>query len=191
MDSEKHLSAFQHEYLWELELARKQLLSLAESIPEEAYGWKPAEDARAFSAVLVHVAAGNLMLLYHADSVMPAVMEFCGSFEGEGIAQLREMVRKGLETEKTVTQKAAVVDLLGRSIEAVQESFATTAEEELEQVRDFSGEATTMRRIYLRILAHMDEHMGQAIAYARGMGLHVPWPDPVKQLDEMAARTPA
>lgn len=191
MESEKHLSAFQHEYLWELELARKQLLRLAEAVPAEGYGWKPAEDTRTFSAVLVHVAAGNLMLLYRADSVMPAVMEFCGSIEGEGVAQWLEMVRKSLETEKTVTGKAAVVDLLARSMEAVRESFATTAEEELEQVRDFSGEATTMRRIYLRILAHMDEHMGQAIAYARGMGIRAPWPDPVKQLEEMVARAKA
>lgn len=184
----KELSPLHREYLWELDLARRQILALADSIPEEAYGWRPAEDARSFSAVLVHIAAANLMLLYRADSVMPVVMEFCGSIEGEGVQQWLAMVHKGLETEKTLTAKSAVRDLLDRSFEAVRESFATTADNELEHLRDLSGEVTTMRRIYLRILVHTGEHMGQAIAYARTMGFQVPWPDPVKVLTEMAAK---
>ena len=40
-----------------------------------------------------------------------------------------------------------------------------------------AGEQTTVRRVYLRLLAHADEHMGQMIAYLRFNGIAPPWPD--------------
>jgi uncharacterized damage-inducible protein DinB len=40
---------------------------------------------------------------------------------------------------------------------------------------DLFGRKTTTRAVYLRILAHMNEHMGQSIAYARMNGVVPPW----------------
>jgi hypothetical protein len=51
------------EYLWEFDIAERQLLALAEAFPAERYGWRPADTARSVSEVLVHVAAGNLRCL--------------------------------------------------------------------------------------------------------------------------------
>jgi uncharacterized damage-inducible protein DinB len=184
---EAHLSQFHREYLRELEIAHKQLIALAEAVPEEAYNWRPAADARTFSAVLVHVAAGNLMLLYRADVYSPAVMELCGAVEGEGLQQWVGMVRQGFHLERTVTAKPDVMDLLKRSFDEVREAFAAASDEEICQLRDMAGEPSTFRRLYLRILAHANEHMGQAVAYARAMGFHAPWPDPVNLLERMAA----
>lgn len=183
------LSTFQREYLWELEVPRKQVANLAEAVPEEAYDWRPAEDARSFSAVLVHIAAGNLMLLHRADVRSKDVMDLCGSVPGEGMALWLAMVRKSFGLERTLTDKAEVVDLLKRSFDAVREAVTTISDEELCRTRDLYGETTTYRRIFLRILAHADEHMGQAVAYARVMGFKVPWPDPVKMMEEMVKAT--
>lgn len=185
MNGERHLSAFQREYLRELEVPHKQMLMLAEAIPEEAYTWRPAEDARTFSAVLVHTAAGNLTLLARADVMCPAVMDLYGAIEEEGIALWMAMIHKSLELEKTLTAKQDVLHLAERSFEAVHDALIAISEEELGHVREMYGERTTYRRIYLRILAHADEHMGQAIAYGRAMGFHVPWPDPIAMLDQM------
>ena len=41
----------------------------------------------------------------------------------------------------------------------------------------FFGEETSVRRVYIRGLTHMHEHMGQLIGYTRAMGLQAPWPD--------------
>ena len=57
------LPGFKGEFLWEFDIAERQLLALAEAFPAESYGWRPAETARSVSEVLVHVAAGNLLLL--------------------------------------------------------------------------------------------------------------------------------
>jgi uncharacterized damage-inducible protein DinB len=181
-------SRFQSEYLWELEIPAKQIIELAESVPDEVYDWRPAEDARTFAAVLVHIAAGNLMLLYRADVRTPAVGEFCGSATSDGPEQWLRMVRRSVAMEKTIAEKGAVLELLRNSFDAVKAAVRALKPEEMEMTRDLWGEVTTYRRVYLRILAHADEHMGQAIAYARVMGFRVPWPDPIKLMGEMAAK---
>ena len=183
----KNLTNFQKEYLWELSIPRIQLLALADALPDEAYGWRPAQDARTFSEVLVHVAAGMMMLLYNAEAYTQEVMEFCGPLEGEGMPLWVEMVHHSLAKEKSITHKADVIALLKQSFAGVEREFTGTNEEHLEGRRAFGGEVTTARRIYLRILTHTHEHMGQAVAYAREMGFHVPWPDPIKEMERMAA----
>ena len=181
------ISRFHREFLRELSIPHTQLLALADAVPGEAYGWRPAADARSFSEALVHIAAGNLMLLYRSGVHTADVMDLCGSVEGERVAQWLAVVHKCLLLERTVTEKPAVIELLRRSFETVRQSFAAVSEEELGAARELFGEATTTRRFYLRILAHSDEHMGQAIAYVRFMGLKVPWPDPVKEMERAVA----
>ena len=182
----KHLTSFHSEYLWELSIPRVQLLALADAIPEDDYGWRPAEDARRFSEVLVHIAAGMMMLLYRAEAYTQEVMEFCGPLEGEGMPLWVEMVHRSLVKEKSITCKPEVIALLQQGFTIVEREFSITSEERLEERRDFGGEVTTARRIYLRILAHTHEHMGQAIGYSREMGFHVPWPDPIQEMERMA-----
>jgi len=181
------LIVFQREYLWELSIPQAQLLALAEAIPEEAYGWRPAQDARTFSEVLVHIGAAMMMLLYRAEVYAPEVMQFCGPLEGEGVALWVEMVHRSLDKEKTLTKKTEAIALLKVGFAVVDREFAATSEDKLSATGNFGGENTTARRIYLRILAHTHEHMGQAVAYAREMGFHVPWPDPIQEMERMAA----
>jgi hypothetical protein len=174
---------FKREYQWELSIPRIQLLALVNAVPEERYGWKPAVDARTFSAVMVHIAAGNLMLLCRAGVSAPEVVEICGAVESDSPAQWAAVIRRTLELERTVTGKVAVHSLLERSFATVERCFGAATEEELGKAANFFGEKTTQRRLYLRMLAHSDEHMGQAIAYVRSMGMKAPWPDPLKNLD--------
>ncbi len=181
------LTNFQKEYLWELSIPRVQLLALADALPDEAYGWHPAQDARTFSEVLVHIAAGMMMLLYHAEAYTQEVMEFCGPLEGEGMPLWVEMVHQSIAKEKSITRKSDVIALLKQAFAVVEREFRSTTEARLEGTRVFGGETTTARRIYLRILTHTHEHMGQVVAYAREMGFHVPWPDPIKEMERMAA----
>jgi hypothetical protein len=64
-----------------------------------------------------------------------------------------------------------------RSLDAVRIAFTDAAEAELERHDVFFGERTTVRRVYMRGLSHLHEHMGQLIAYTRAMGMPAPWPD--------------
>jgi hypothetical protein len=178
---------FRREFLDELHIAEAQLLALGEAVPAENYDWGPAEKTRCFSAVLVHIAVGNLGLLDRVGVCEPEVMRLYGAIEGEGIARLVAVVRKNLSLESSITEKTEVLDLLRGSFEAVRHSFAAATREQLEEKQNFFGPPSTVRRVYMRMLAHSHEHMGQAIAYARTMGVRVPWPDPLKEMERIEA----
>jgi hypothetical protein len=62
-------------------------------------------------------------------------------------------------------------------LESIRRNFAESDEQALERSIHFFGGETTVRRVYLRALVHMHEHMGQMIAYVRCMGMKAPWPD--------------
>ena len=59
----------------------------------------------------------------------------------------------------------------------MNQSFGQADDAELDRRLHFFGEETTVRRVYLRLLAHAHEHMGQMIAYLRFNGIAPPWPD--------------
>lgn len=183
----QHVTGIRREVLKEMEYAEMQLMALAGAIPSEDYGWVPAEGARSVAAVLVHIAAGNLLLLARAGAFPPAVVELYGGIEGDKLARLVAMIRKNLALEKTMTFKAAVQDLLARSFTSVKAAWTSATEEELWVTENYFGEPETRRRLYLRMLAHSHEHMGQLIAYVRMMGYRIPWPDPLQKLEEMEA----
>ena len=171
----ERLSGFKGEYLWEFDIAEHQLLRLAEAFPADRYGWRVNDTARSVSEILVHVAVGNLMLLGIVG--VEAAPDLYGNLEKETITRMLAMIAANDALEKNVTDKPAVIALLRRSLEAMKAAFTSAPEAELERLDMLFGERTTVRRVYLRALAHMHEHMGQLIAYTRGMGSPAPWPD--------------
>jgi len=168
-------AGFRGEYLWELEIATRQITALAEAAPEEVYGWRPHPASRSVSEVLVHVAAGNFILLDYIGVPAPEDLYFKEPAMGAGRFAAR--IARNDQLEKTLRDKAAAVAMLKRSLLSVQESFARSSDAELGRSLFFFGEQTAVRRVYLRLLAHTHEHMGQMIAYLRSNGIAPPWPD--------------
>jgi len=167
------LPGFRGEYLWEFDIAEQQLLALAEAFPAERYGWRTAETARSVSEVLVHLAAGGRTLLVLLG--VEAAPDLYGKLEGENVARIMAMVARNERLEKSITDKATVLPFLRGSLAAWRKAFAEASDPELDQPEVFFGERTTVRRLYMRGLCHMHEHMGQLIAYARAMGIPAPW----------------
>jgi uncharacterized damage-inducible protein DinB len=77
--------------------------------------------------------------------------------------------------EKTVTSKADVIDWLKRSLDAVATAHAHLKPGDLERKVSIYGKTVTVDGMYLRIIVHDNEHMGQLIAYARMNGIVPPW----------------
>jgi uncharacterized damage-inducible protein DinB len=169
------IDGFRGDYLWELEIVERQTLALAEAIPADRYDWRPDPQARSVSEVFVHVAAGNFMLLDIAGR--PAPMDVYREVPTEGQEHFWGLVKRNDELERGLSDKAPVIDLLRRSFQAAGAAIAEAGKTELHRPLHFFGEETTVRRVYLRLLAHTHEHMGQMIGYVRGMGLRVPWQD--------------
>jgi uncharacterized damage-inducible protein DinB len=175
MSATLRIDGFRGEFLWELDIAERQMIALAEAIPLEKYEWRPDEKARSVCEVFVHVAAGNFMLL---DIVGAAALDdLYGEVPAEGQEHFWGIVQRNDELEKNIREKSGVVEILKRSLRAVRESFSESTDDELDRGRHFFGEQTTVRRVYLRMLTHTHEHMGQMIGYVRSMGMAPPWQD--------------
>lgn len=137
----------------------KQLVDLAEATPEEKFAWRPAPGVRSTSEVYMHIAVANLYLLSVAGGPkMPAEVTD--------------------ETEKKVTAKAEVINWLKRSLEAVKQAHAAATPKDLARKVHIGDRDATADGMYLRIIVHANEHMGQLIAYARMSGVVPPWAKP-------------
>jgi hypothetical protein len=159
------IAGFRGEFLWELEIAERQIIAMAECIPAEHYDWRTVARARSFSEVFVHVATGNFMLLDVIGIAAP--LDLYAQVPADGNARFQGLIRRNDELTAGLREKDGVVALLKRSLHAVSQSFAKASDCELNRRLHFFGEETTVRRVYLRLLAHTDEHMGQMIAYLR------------------------
>ncbi len=168
------------ELLWELDIPEDHLVALAEAIPADRFGWRPADGARSVSQVLVHIAAGNFVLLDMVGFPLPP--EWYPALDKQGADRFFALIMRNLALGETVTAKADVIAMLRGSLAAVRDAFTRTSLEEMERSETFFGEQTTVRRVHLRILAHTHEHMGQLIAYVRTMGLKAPWGDPLEMV---------
>jgi uncharacterized damage-inducible protein DinB len=148
-------TGFRAEFIAEVDSVGKKLISLAGAVPQEKYSWRPAAGVRSVSEVYVHVAA--------ADYGIPS---FMGVKVPEGISR---------DMEKTVTEKAKVIETLKASLEHLKSIAANMSDSDLDKkVKVFGGEMTE-RATMILILNHMHEHLGQSIAYARMNGITPPW----------------
>jgi uncharacterized damage-inducible protein DinB len=133
----------------------QQLVALAEATPEEKFKWRPAAGVRSISEVYMHIAIANFYLLSVTGPKMPADLKS--------------------DMEKSVTSKEEVISWLKRSMEAVKQAHLAVTPKELERKVHIADRDSTVDAMYLRIIIHANEHMGQLIAYARMTGVVPPW----------------
>ena len=137
-----------------------QLIALAEATPAEKFAWRPAPGVRSTSEVYMHIVMTNFWLLSVAGQKMPA--------------DLKEDEAKAV-TEKTVTSKSEVIAWLKRSLDAVKQAHLAADPKDLSRKLKVEGHDATVDGMYLRIIVHANEHMGQLVAYARMTGVAPPW----------------
>jgi len=136
-----------------------QLIALAEATPADKFSWRPAIGVRSNSEVYMHLAIANFYLLSITGQKMPADLKI-------------ESVEKA---EKSVTNKAEVIAWLKRSLEAVKTAHAAATPKDLERKVHIADRDATVDGMYMRIIVHANEHMGQLVAYARMTGVRPPW----------------
>jgi uncharacterized damage-inducible protein DinB len=80
-----------------------------------------------------------------------------------------------VDDAKIASDKAKVIEWLKRSLEAVKEAHAGIKPADLQRRVTIEGREATVDGVYLRILVHANEHMGQLVAYTRMNGIVPPW----------------
>jgi uncharacterized damage-inducible protein DinB len=141
----------------QLDDAERKLVALAGAMPQEKYAWRPAEGVRSVSEVFVHVAGANFMI--------------------PGIAGVQRQPAVALprDAEKTITDKARIVELLGQSFAHAKQAVMDVPDAELDTAVQLFGQPSTKLGVFMLIATHAHEHLGQSIAYARSNGVAPPW----------------
>jgi uncharacterized damage-inducible protein DinB len=132
-----------------------QLVALAEATPAEKFAWRTAPGVRSTSEVYMHIVMANFWLLSVTGPKLPA--------------DLKE------DAEKTVTSKPEVIAWLKRSLDAVKQAHLAADSKDMSRKVKIEGRDATVDGMYLRIIVHANEHMGQLVAYARMTGVVPPW----------------
>lgn len=150
------LPTFRDEFLAQFDASMSKLVALAEAMPAEKYGWTPAPGTMSVGLVYAHIAHYNY---------------------GYPTGNLGVAVPAGikLDTLESVRDKQQVVALLKRSGDFVRESLEGMPDAKLGDGTMLYGRRVSGNAVLFQLVAHMNEHLGQSIAYARSNGVVPPW----------------
>jgi uncharacterized damage-inducible protein DinB len=149
-------AGFRGEFLRQFNNSMQKFIELAEAMPEDRYAWAPAEGVMPVARVYAHVARYNYY--YPATSLGVPAPD-----------------RLDAESAEQITAKADVVAFLRRSREHVRLAVGGMTDEQLAAPARMYGRDVQQWAVLLQLLAHMNEHLGQSIAYARMNGVVPPW----------------
>jgi uncharacterized damage-inducible protein DinB len=144
------------EFLGQFESSMQKFIALDEAMPATKYSWSPGPGVMTVARVYGHVARYNYM--YPATSM--------GIAAPQGI---------GLDSLENMTDKTQLVALLKRSNEHVRQQVSRLTDAQLAEGTKLYGRDVQKWAVLLQLVAHMNEHLGQSIAYARMNGVVPPW----------------
>src|SRR3954471_2351146 len=144
------------EILHWLDDAESKLEDLAAATPESKYSWRPGPEVRTTGEVFMHVAAANYGIPARLGVKAPEGLKLDGF-------------------EKALTKKADIQKALKESFAHAKKGLLDASDADLDKPIDLFGSKTTFRGGYLLVLSHAQEHMGQAVAYARMNNIVPPW----------------
>jgi uncharacterized damage-inducible protein DinB len=153
--------------LVDLQDLQKKFTSLAGAVPQDKYGWRPAEGVRSIGEVYLHVTQANygfIKLLGGTPAVDFTTKDF----------------------EKSTTEKAKIVEQMNTSFEYARTFIDKMTNADIQAaMKQFGPDANKGDVIYL-LADHAHEHLGQSIAYARVAGIIPPWT--VEAMKKQAAK---
>ena len=144
--------AFVKEFLGQMDYVEGRLTQLSEAMPEESYIWTPVEGVRSVGEVYIHVAQSNYYMLSLVKGEKPDMSE--GSSESD---------------------KKTAIAMMEKSFSVIKEEAAKFSEEDLNKEIEAFGMKFSVRNFMVTMIAHLHEHLGHSIAYARMNGVTPPW----------------
>ncbi len=151
-------SNFGEEISGQFEASARKLVALAQAMPSGTYAWRPMEGVYSVARVYTHISRYNYM--YPDQSL--------------GIESPMGPAEYG-RWEEEVFDKEKVVEILIDSMNHVRAVIDQMSEKELDKPTRLYGREVGQWAVLLQLVTHMNEHLGQAIAYARMNQVVPPW----------------
>jgi uncharacterized damage-inducible protein DinB len=149
-------AAVRDELMAHFDVSMRKFIALANAMPADRYTWSPGEGVMEVGRVYMHVARYNYM--YPSGSL--------GAALPEGVTL------DGMEAER---DKETVVRALEASRDWVKSHVAGMAAQDLAATTELYGRQVPGWAVLVQLVSHMNEHLGQSIAYARMNEIVPPW----------------
>jgi len=134
----------------------QKVLKLSEAVPAELYAWSPGDGVMSIGHVYAHIARYNYM--YLEDNM--------GVLVPDGI---------DLDTLEEIRDKDRLVGILQESVRHAQKAIQALTPSELRKETVLYGRDVESWRVLVQLVAHLNEHVGQSVAYARMNEVVPPW----------------
>lgn len=131
-----------------------RLLSLAQAIPEDKYGWRPAPGSRTVAEVVAHTSA--------------LIETFLAGVTGDtgAVNSLPAIAAGG---------KTASIEMLQAKLEAVRKRVEISRNGALALDGDVAGQATNRRGLLTALDTELGVQLGRLTSYAETLGIVLPW----------------
>lgn len=148
---------FRAEFQGQFEASARKLVALSEAMPAESYSWSPMEGVMSVSRVYMHIARYNYM---YPDLNL-------------GIEAPKGVDYRSFE--EGMSGKDKVVPILAASMDHVRAVVDGMSDDDLAAPVELYGRQVASWAVLLQLVTHMNEHLGQSIAYARMNRIVPPW----------------
>jgi len=153
--------AFQSDLLGVIGDAQKKILALEEAVPQNKFDWRPAPGVRSVAEAYLHIAFGNYGLTRVATGKEPPAD---AGWE-----------MNPPKWDKKTTDKAEIKKILEKSFAHVHDVVKAMPDADLDKKVNFFGTEMTARAVLIALAGHVNEHLGQEVAYARSNKITPPW----------------
>lgn len=145
-------------------IARDKFVQIGGAFSDEEYDWRPMDGVRSVREVLVHVSADN----WYGPALMGIeAPEDTGITDQGGTVGAYQDARGNWDQARTVAE-------LERSFEHMMAALDATRDR-LDATTQLGANTVTYGDVWVRLITHMHEHLGQTIAYARSNEVVPPW----------------
>lgn len=148
--------------LLELGEVQKKFVALANALPADKFTWLPSADARSFAEVFLHVAGERHGFLNLMGAELPT------GFDAKAL-------------EKSTSDRARIVEQLNKSWEFTQKTIKGMSNADFARLLPKLGPEANAGDVVYSLVIDADEHLGQAVAYARENGIVPPWTEEAKK----------
>lgn len=133
-----------------------KISELARVMPADKFSWAPGEGVMEVGEVYMHIARYNFMYLDQNLGIAPP-----NGFDYADIESIRD--------------KDTVREIHEMSVRHVMEQVGALTEAKLDGETELYGRTVQGWAVLLQLVSHMNEHVGQSVAYARMNGMVPPW----------------
>ncbi len=148
--------AMRDELLGHFQRSSYKIAELARVMPSDKYSWAPGEGVMEVGEVYMHIARYNFMYLDENLGIAPP-----GGFDYADIESIRD--------------KDAVLEIFEMSVEHVNAQASALTEAKLGGDTELYGRTVQGWAVLVQLVSHMNEHVGQSVAYARMNDIAPPW----------------